>query len=175
MNVILKITHGWIWLQPLFHGYIFQTLSVPKLCQPPCTHQGVVTSFALARLVLLELQVFLPSCRLHRVIGFLMQFVLKAKTTQVRHLLAPSQSLFPLYCSPCFSVKALCWYWLKQRLFVSCQHFPQLVASWEETAIESGEGKKVLTKSRGQRKQPLCHSHSRGNIRLPSQKSRCLE
>lgn len=37
---------------------------------------------------------FFPSCHLHRVIGFLKQFVLKAKATQLRLPLALSQSLF---------------------------------------------------------------------------------
>lgn len=55
------------------------------------------------------------------------QFALRAKAPQLRLPFAP------------FSVKALCWYWL--NLFVSCQHFLQLVVSWEKTAIENKEGK----------------------------------
>lgn len=46
-----------------------------------------------------------------------------------------------LYLSLCSSTKALCWYWLKQCLFVLCQQFPQLVVSWEETATQRKEGK----------------------------------
>ena len=57
-----------------------------------------------------------------------------------------------LYHSLYSSAKALCWYWLRPFLFVSCQHFPQLVVSREETVTQSEEGK-VVTKSRGQWKQ----------------------
>lgn len=64
-----------------------------KVAFMSCTHQGVVTSFILVLLALLEPHVNLPSCRLHGVIEFLRQFVLKAKATQLRLPLALSRSL----------------------------------------------------------------------------------
>lgn len=52
-----------------------------------------MTSFSVVMLILLVPHAFLPSCRLHRVVGFVMQFWLKAKAAQLQLPLPPSQFL----------------------------------------------------------------------------------
>lgn len=52
-----------------------------------------MASFSVAMLILLGPHVFLPSCRLHRVVGFVMQFWLNAKATRLQLPLPPSQLL----------------------------------------------------------------------------------
>lgn len=107
------------------------------------------------------------------------QFALKAKSSSAEASSCAVSVPFPLvYRSLRSSAKALCWYWLKHCLLVSCQHFPAACCELKGNTDTEWRGEKVVAKSRGQRKWArgllLPSSQSGEAFSLPP-KAKCLE